>query len=264
MDALSLSRPLNAADLSVMRPDQREILYEALELRMKELAVNSGDVFLANSCPDMPVSYVLVCMEPSMGRATPEMVRNEVERGARNFLSSMEDFILHHCARKYLCRDTETYHITDISKGAMTVESADVQREDRYERWRGLLNEEIEIVSDMSAPIICVGKMVHRFFLKAHSPRRLEQVMHYSPQAARKRNDRVEGLSKAFGEFSRDFEKDELIETARLVMREQSIPACFRDRALNKLERLALSESRKKLAFIYKNDFENIRARAHS
>ena len=247
-----------------MRSDQREIAYEALELRMKELALCDGDVFLPNSRPKMPVSYVLICMEPSMGRSTSETVRNDVERGARNFLSSMEDFIVHHCARTYLCRDTETYHITDISKGAMTVESAGAHREDRYHRWYNLLEEEIEIVADTRAPIICVGNLVHRFLSNVQSPRILEQIMHYSPQAARKRNERVEGLPDSFEEFSLDFKKDDLIETARLVMREQSIPVYFQDLALNKLEAQSLTKSRKKLAFIYKNDFEQIQARAHS
>ena len=93
---------------------------------MKALAESEGDVFLPNTEPEGPVQYVLICMEPSLGRwaRSADEARSKVEAGFRNFLFSMEDFILHFCARLYLCKPKERYHITDLSKGAMLVKRA--------------------------------------------------------------------------------------------------------------------------------------------
>ena len=100
--------------------------YHDLEARMKALAEVDGDVFLPNPEPSEPVEYLLVCMEPSLARwaSSPDDARAEVEAGFRNFVFSIEDFILHFCIRQYLCAAMERYHITDVSKGAMTVKRA--------------------------------------------------------------------------------------------------------------------------------------------
>src|SRR5262245_42288303 len=78
--------------------------YRELEERMKALVEADGDVFLPNPEPEGPVQYVLICMEPSLGRwaRSADEARSKVEAGFRNFISSMEDFILHFCARRYL------------------------------------------------------------------------------------------------------------------------------------------------------------------
>jgi hypothetical protein len=93
---------------------------------MKARSEADGDVFLPNPEPLGPVEYVFVCMEPSLGgwARSPDEAKARVEAGFRNFVSSVEDFILHFCIRQYLCEPTEHYHITDLSKGAMLVERA--------------------------------------------------------------------------------------------------------------------------------------------
>src|SRR4030095_1160489 len=95
--------------------------YRELEARMKVLAEADGDVFLPNPEPMGPVEYLFVCLEPSLGRGAraSDEARSKVEAGFRNFLSSIEDFILHFCIRQYLCEPTQEYHMTDLSKGAM-------------------------------------------------------------------------------------------------------------------------------------------------
>src|SRR6266542_3407833 len=90
--------------------DRFRAAYRALEARMRALAEGDRDVFLPNPEPSGPVGHVFICMEPSLGRDSPDDVRKKVEAGARNFVNSMEDFILHFCARTYL---GGTYHITD-------------------------------------------------------------------------------------------------------------------------------------------------------
>src|SRR5436190_8414128 len=97
--------------------------YQRLEARMTRLAEADGDVFLPNPELSRPVEYLLIGMEPSLGRwaRSREEADAKVKAGFRNFVSSIEDFILHFCVRHYLCSGSETYHITDLSKGAMLV-----------------------------------------------------------------------------------------------------------------------------------------------
>src|SRR5437867_12283996 len=136
--------------------------YRALEKRMKAFAEAHGDIFVPNPQPDAPVQHVLICMEPSLGRwaRSADEARAKVEAGFRNFLSSIEDFILHFCIQQYLCEPTQRYHITDLSRGAMLVERAGVARTQRYDRWYGLLVEELDLVATSGAGIFAVGNAV--------------------------------------------------------------------------------------------------------
>src|SRR5699024_7817782 len=103
-----------------------------------------GDVYLPNIEPVGPVQNILICMEPSLGRwaSSGNEAINKVKSGFRNFLYSMEDFILHYCVRRFLCENNASYHVTDISKGAMLIEKANTHRNERYGRWFSLLQEE--------------------------------------------------------------------------------------------------------------------------
>lgn len=69
----------------------------------------------------------------------------------------MGDFILHFCIRQYLRGPTERYHTTDWSKGAMLVKRAGVARTDRYDRWYGLLVDEMNLVATPGAGMFAVG-----------------------------------------------------------------------------------------------------------
>ena len=85
---------------------------------MKALAEAEGDVFLPNLEPSGPVEYAFVCMEPSLGKwaRSADEARRKVDAGFRNFVFSIEDFILHFCIQQYLCGPQERYHITDLAK----------------------------------------------------------------------------------------------------------------------------------------------------
>ena len=136
--------------------------YRELEERMKVLAEADGDVFLPNPEPSGTVQYILICMEPSLGRwaRSADDARLRVEAGFRNFLFSIEDFILHFCVRRWLCGPAERYHITDFSKGAMLVDYAGFARTQRYDRWYSLLQQEINLCANPSAGIVAVGNVV--------------------------------------------------------------------------------------------------------
>lgn len=236
--------------------------YRELEDRMKVLAKANGEVFLPNPEPKGPVDYVLICMEPSLGwwASSKEEARSKVEAGFRNFLYSMEDFILHHCAQRYLCGPGERYHVTDLAKGAMLVESARESRQDRYDRWLPLLQEEIDLVATPDAGIVSVGKAVSKYLTRSGFKKPFTETLHYSSQAARWRNARIQGHEDQFEAFRDSVSRNELIATAEKTLRSADIPAELQEETLSRLRRWALTPSRKKLMFIYKIDFEEMTA----
>ena len=56
---------------------------------MRIQAEADGNVFLPNPEPEGPVDYVLICMEPSLGRwaRNAEEARVRVKEGFKNFVS---------------------------------------------------------------------------------------------------------------------------------------------------------------------------------
>lgn len=80
-----------------------------------------------------------------------------------------------------------TYHITDISKAAMTVEMAHMDRCARYARWAILLKE-IWLIAKPGAHIIAIGKAASSFLERNGFDRGVVSIMHYSPQANAARN----------------------------------------------------------------------------
>lgn len=253
-----------AALRSVPAGDDFRASYHDLEARMKALAETDGDVFLPNPEPSGPVEYVFVCMEPSLGRwaRSQEEARVRVEAGFRNFVSSIEDFILHFCIRQYLCEPAERYHITDLSKGAMLVERAGVARGHRYDRWYELLVEETDLVAKSGAGIFAVGKAVAQHLARRAFPRPFTTVIHYSGQAGGARAAGIVGYEDDFEQFRSSVSLEFLLATAEEVLNE-SVPARLRDETLARLARSHLSESRKQLMFNYKLAFEDQKRRQH-
>jgi hypothetical protein len=236
--------------------------YERLEARMKRLAEADGDVFLPNPEPSRPVKYLLIGMEPSLGRwaRSREEADAKVEAGFRNFVSSIEDFILHFCVRHYLWSGSESYHITDLSKGAMLVEHAGVARRERYERWYKLLLEEVALVAAPNAGIFAVGKEVAKHLTARAFPRRFTAVIHYSRLAASARSAGIVGHESEFEEFRASVDLGSILATAEEILN-ASLPPKFRDETLTRLKRAELSDSRKQLAFNYKLAFERHKQR---
>jgi len=237
--------------------------YRELEERMKERAEADGDVFLPNPEPLGPVQYVLICMEPSLGRwaRTPDDAKLRVEEGFRNFLSSIEAMILHFCARHYLCKPGERYHITDLSKGAMLVDRAGRSRDGRYDRWYPLLQQEIDLVATPDAGIVTVGKVVSSYLKRKPFGRSLLRgVIHYSPQAALARRAGIVGREDIFQAFMGSVSLEDLIETAQSVLDAAHVPSEIRNETLSELERSQLTTSRQELIFNYKVAFESMRS----
>ena len=233
--------------------------YRALEDRMKALAEAQGGVFLPNPRPEGSVHYVFVCMEPSLGGRSSDETRARVRAGYLNFLSSIEDFILHFCVRRYLCKSGERYHITDLSKGAMLVDRARTERTERYERWYPLLEDEINLVATPNAAIVAVGKVVYQYLRRKRLRRPLTGIIHYSGQAGRARIAGVEGHEDAFQTFRDSVSLEDLVATAGDVVRSSGVPVEIGDETLSRLRTSQLTTSGQQLIFIYKTAFESSR-----
>jgi len=232
--------------------------YRELEAQMKVLAEADGDVFLPNPEPVGPVEYVFVCMEPSLGRwaRSADEARSKVEAGFRNFLSSIEDFILHFCIQQYLCAPTQRYHITDLSKGAMLGERARVARPQRYDRWYGLLVKELNLVATSRTSIFAVGNAVAQQLERRAFPRLFTKVIHYSGLAVRARAAGIVGHEDRFEEFRSSVSLNQVLATAEDVLIAAAVPASFQDETLARLAKSQLSETRQQLIFNYKLAFE--------
>ena len=235
--------------------------YRELEERMKALAEADGHVFLPNPEPLGPADYVLICMEPSLGwwASTPDDARSRVEAGFRNFLFSIEDFILHFCVRRYLCESEERYYITDLSKGAMLVNCAGLARVQRYEKWYKLLLEELDLCATASAGIVAVGNVVARHLERQGFPRRFTKVIHYSSQAGLARSTGVESRRDDFSAFRGSVSLEDLVATAEATLKAAHVPSEFRDKPLSRLAKSQLTTSREQLIFSYKIAFEQMR-----
>lgn len=215
-----------------------------------ERVVQGWGVYLPCVEPESWVDYVIVGMEPSFGWASStEDALKKVKGGFRNFslsgreLSGKETdtlslFLL--STDRYLLQPGQTCHLTDVSKGAMPVTVAALDRDRRYEEWYPLLLEEIAIVGKPGAPVIAIGKQVGAFLqghgLQQKTSRPLYAVPHYSMQASSSWKREAEKDSKNF----ESFEAAEFGEVSRWAA--------------------DLSRAKKQLVFAYKKQFEAIRA----
>ena len=183
-----------------------------------EQVVKGWGVYLPCEEPESQVDYIFVGMEPSFAWADSiEHAEQKIAKGFRNFgipadyrdTLTKDNLILFRLAIKhFLCKPGEkTYHLTDVSKGAMPITVAALDRERRYEEWYPLLLEEIAIVGKPGAPVIAIGKKVEKFLqrkdLKGNTGRSLCSVPHYSLQAARHFKEEAEKDREGFELFKK-------------------------------------------------------------
>ncbi len=234
--------------------------YRKLEDRMRRLAELEGNIFLPNIEPKEAAKYVLICMEPSLGRwaRSRKEAREKIEAGFRNFISSIGDFILHYCVRNYLCHSLEGYHITDLSKGAMKTKKADHERFKRYDKWYTLLMDEIALIASPNAHFFAVGKKVFDYLGKKRFPFPLTYIIHYSDQAAKARNAAIKGREKCFQAFAETVALNDILSVARQFLKENSVSKEIFELIISDLAKKNLTVSRKKLIFSYKVAFESV------
>ena len=213
-----------------------------------------GGGYLPNFTPSGPVDYILVAMEPSTGGSG--RCEGPVPEPPLNFSWSVEDFILQYCAREYLCRRGETYHITDLAKGVMTVRDAGRHRQKRYERWYPLLRQELaQLHKPGKTRLIAVGKVVGDFL----SGRDLcERVLHYGRAAAAHRKRAIQPWVEGFEEFRRGGDQDAFRESVPKILSGSPL-ASYEDLRPEGGGPFTLTKSRMKLMYYYKNRFGELR-----
>ncbi len=209
-----------------------------------ERAKQLGRVYLPCKEPEGQVDYMFVGMEPSFNWVKDNSIEKaeaKIARGYHNFRRPRDDrqplALFISSIERFLCKQGSPYHLTDISKGAMPVEVADLDRDRRYKKWYPLLLKEIEIVGKCGAPVIAIGTKVEQFLrkhdLKEKTGRQLYSVLHYSNNAAPHRGREAADDQEGF--------------------------AAFKAEELGQWPS-GLSTSKEQLIFTYKKQFEVIRA----
>ena len=158
----------------------------------------------------------------------------------KNFAVSVEDFILHFCASEYLCKGESTYHITDLSKGAMRVtdaSSSPALRYERYKRWYPLLCEEIELVARPNAPIIPVGYMVRDFLCVQKTLRLEDEILHYSQSAASHRPKMKRCYPDRYAKFKDTVDMSHIEATVKRVMEGAELGPGEPEKTLKRLQK---------------------------
>lgn len=246
--------------ISLGRDENFHREYRALEKGFRAQAEEDGSIYLPNVEPVGPVGCILIAMEPSLRRwaENEEDARCKVESGFKNFLDSIETQLVHFCMRRYW---RGSYHITDMSKGAMRVREAEVDWKRRYDRWFPLLEEEIKLCAAPGARIVAVGRRVTDYLRGRgiHCTR----VIHYSPLAASARREFIDdGRRDAFTAFRGSVKKEDVVTVAEETLGAAEVSAETRQKVLGRLRgtRSLLTESREQLLFHYKVKFESIRS----
>ena len=217
--------------------------------------------FLPNPAPAGTVDFILIAMEPSGGKSQEEIAKHQ-EWSPKNFSGSVEDFLLHHSIRDYLCRGSESYYLMDLSKGSMPIKKADTDRWERYEQWYPLLEQEIELVAKPCTPIIPIGNYVGDFLKKQEMKNLQDRLLHYSQSAGRARKKVPVLRPGEYQKFKETVSWGGIENTVKQVLNDagmaESIPGWLkRFRRGSKL-----TESRQKLMFTYKVQFKQIREKA--
>ena len=233
--------------------------YSDLEVEMQLLAEEDGDVFLPNPEPRGQVNYVFICMEPSRRGWAPskEKGKQNVAAGFRNFLADIHPYYLHFAIHKYLRKQGERYHLTDVSKGAKWRKDAGKDRKERYRRWYDLLLRELAIVAMADAKIIAVGNDVAAALRRHRFDKPFETILHYSPLAVHHRSEAIVGRQQQFQEFSDSLKESDFLKVVEAVLDESRIPDGLRRKHFAGIQG-KFSEPGKRLIFTYKVAFESM------
>ncbi len=223
--------------------------YGDLETRLSAQAEADGDIYLPNPEPEGPVDTVLLAMEPSMGWAhnDADEVRAKISAGIRNFVgpaSSLDGpLLLLVCVRRYL---SPSYHITDMSKGAMSGDKAGIGRTERWDRWYPLLLEEVRLVAAPEAKFFAVGGQVARYLERRAFPHHVTTLLHYSRSANGARASAIRAHEQEFARFKRSVSMEDLLP----IVEQVTMPP-YRQQTLARLRGQQLSDSALQLMFTY-------------
>jgi hypothetical protein len=220
-----------------------------------ELGIESS--YTPNFKPSGPVDFILIAMEPSTG--VPSKGNGEASEEPLNFSWSVEDFILHYCIRNYLCSTGETYHLTDLAKGGMTTKLAAKQRNERYDRWYPLLEEELRLLAKPGKTrLIAIGNVVGDFLREKRLCPDVQCILHYTRRASGHRRKKIEPWVNSFPGYRDAVSKEDFDRSIAQVFKDANLES-YIPRRPEGGKPYTLTESRKMLMFYYMNRFGQLK-----
>ncbi|BAY87826.1 hypothetical protein NIES267_73500 (plasmid) [Calothrix parasitica NIES-267] len=231
--------------------------YHQLEICMQDFANKNGEIYVPNIAPVRPADYIFIAMQPSLGEWAKDEAdaKKTVEEGFRNFVDGFNTMILHFAIRKYLCKDNQTYHLTDLSKAAMKVDD----RTEGYDNWYPLLLHEMNLVASPNAKVFAVGAQVFNFLQNKQFPwEDCTQIISYSGQAVRHWDKAIKGHEEEFEKLQDAVTDKAFLNLAETVIESSGMPKEMGKQAFEKLRKSKLTLSRHKLMFNYKLAFEAV------
>ena len=144
-------------------------------------------------------------MEPSLGgwAKGQDDAREKIADGFRNGVGRTLQF----CIDTYLCRNGETWYLTDLAKGAMLTKSPDAGSMEKYKAWYPLLEKELALVAKSDARVIAIGRTVDGFLNGFPNKAKLcgrvyaGWIPHYSTQVAGQRGKMIKLQREGIREF---------------------------------------------------------------
>ena len=150
-----------------------------------------GGGYLPNFTPSGPVDYILVAMEPSTGVHGGH--EGQAPESSLNFSWSVEDFILHYCAREYLCRRGETITLRISPRAACPSRMQNATDKRGMKGGIPCCGGSLPLLQTTEKTrLIAVGKVVEDFLKKKGLCKQVERVLHYSPAAASHRDKAIQ------------------------------------------------------------------------
>lgn len=218
--------------------------------------------------PSDQVDYVFIAMEPALTKVwlgEPPNRNNgdaAVKKGARNFMPGrIEECVLYYCATKYL--GGRTFYITDMSKGAMTLDRAKTDRGSLWKEWFGLLEKELKLVAKEDATVFAIGTQVYNFL--THKKRqdtwfhktfagRIEYLLHYSGSAAGYRKNSIIGKESEFNDFKTKVTEKDIIDVVIPLLTKECTE--WAKDSIERVKGIRITKSWKMLIFGYKMKME--------
>lgn len=133
----------------------------------------------------------------------------------------------------------ETYHVTDVAKGAALAGEAPEHRLERWEKWYPLLVQEVDLVAKSDAKVLAVGKDPAQF-LEGKGFKLSGTILSYSPTAARWRMAAAKDRAAEFQRFANSVAIADVMNVARAATTEAGIQEALRQEILKTTQRLVL------------------------
>lgn len=226
---------------------------------------------LPNNVEELPYTYLFIAMEPSGNwLGTEAEGRRKVSEGYVNFATQLNDYILVFAIQKYLLREGEGFHITDLGKCSLPPgDVCERTRERRYELCLPWLVREYEAARPRC--IVSIGRKVADYLRRAgyFRDKRIETIMHYSGAAIRWRAKFVDERGEEYESFIRD-KQSIAVEFSRFVRERVQ---CLKrnngmsDSVMRYMEKKRIPSGKEidyKLLFVYKKQFGKIMEKCDS